>query len=416
VLGVIFCDLMESDGGLLPPEKTAAVKRELARVMASPPFSGTKRAQDCLQFLVTCALEQKSAQLKERVIGTEVFGREPDYDTGADAIVRVCVNEIRKKLAQYYVASPDSDVVIDLPLGSYVPKFHWKTAAPAVAAPDRPRRKRRAWLTLALAVCGIAAVLLVSSMHVVARKSALDRFWGPVLESRLPAVLCIGNSVVFVLSDRLQQPFLAAHPGIQDRGPYVVPLAGQVPAEDLIPLASSYVAAADAVAAAQVASALTRMGKPFQVRTGSDINYTNLRANPAVLIGFANPLHRELTRHLRFTPKHLDHQHRLVQDHVSPERSFEVNNISPDGIAEVDYGIISRLVNAETGQPLIQAGGVASFGTRAACEFVADPRSLEIAAAQLPPDWEHKSVQIVIRVRALGNTTSPSQVVAVHSW
>lgn len=87
-----------------------------------------------------------------------------------------------------------------------------------------------------------------------------------------------------------------------------------------------------------------------------------------------------------------------------------------NGTGEIDYGIISRLISAEMGQPLITAGGVATFGTRAACKFFVDPRSLETAAAKLPPDWEHKNLQIVIRVRVLGNTTSPPQVVAVHTW
>jgi hypothetical protein len=60
--------------------------------------------------------------LKERVIGVELFGRSPAYDTGEDAIVRVTASDVRKRLLQHYgqYGAP-SGLRITLPLGSYVP-------------------------------------------------------------------------------------------------------------------------------------------------------------------------------------------------------------------------------------------------------------------------------------------------------
>lgn len=52
-----------------------------------------------LEFVVERKLE---AQLKERTIGVEIFGRPSDYETSADPIVRVKATEIRKRLAQHY--------------------------------------------------------------------------------------------------------------------------------------------------------------------------------------------------------------------------------------------------------------------------------------------------------------------------
>ena len=40
--------------------------------------------------------------LKERTLGIEIFGRDADYDTASDPIVRVTATEIRKRIAQYY--------------------------------------------------------------------------------------------------------------------------------------------------------------------------------------------------------------------------------------------------------------------------------------------------------------------------
>lgn len=108
----------------LSPEKIALVRQHLKDVIASHGFAGSKRAQDFLQLIVEHTLEGNVDSLRERMIGAEMFGRPIDYDTGSDAVVRVKANEIRKKLAQYYFETDGKCAVrIELPSGSYVPKF-----------------------------------------------------------------------------------------------------------------------------------------------------------------------------------------------------------------------------------------------------------------------------------------------------
>ena len=48
------------------------------------------------------ALAGRAEGLKERTLGIEVFGKDPNYDTTEDPIVRVTAGEIRKRIAQYY--------------------------------------------------------------------------------------------------------------------------------------------------------------------------------------------------------------------------------------------------------------------------------------------------------------------------
>ena len=61
--------------------------------------------------------------MKERVIGSEVFGRRPDYDTNSDPIVRARVAEVRKRLALYYQTEQEKAVRISVPLGSFKATF-----------------------------------------------------------------------------------------------------------------------------------------------------------------------------------------------------------------------------------------------------------------------------------------------------
>jgi TolB-like protein/tetratricopeptide (TPR) repeat protein len=110
----------------LGPERIELVRDHLKEVIAGNAFAGSKRAQDFLQLIVEHALAGRFDSLRERMIGAEMFGRPINYDTANDAVVRVKATEVRKKLAQHYQESTGQPKVrIELPPGSYVPRFQW---------------------------------------------------------------------------------------------------------------------------------------------------------------------------------------------------------------------------------------------------------------------------------------------------
>ena len=123
----------------LSPEQARLVRRHLEQIKASHAFTSSKRSQDFLAFVVERALRRDLDSLRERMIGVEMFGRPIDYDTGNDSVVRVKATEVRRKLAEYYLEAKDrSPVRIDLPRGSYVPRFVFASveAAPESAPED----------------------------------------------------------------------------------------------------------------------------------------------------------------------------------------------------------------------------------------------------------------------------------------
>ena len=117
-----------SEPEVLSPEQVLSVRRHLNKVLTSHAFAGSKRTQDFLRLIVGHALEGEVENLRERMIGAELFGRPVGYDTGSDSVVRVRASEARKKLAQYYSESKEEKpaVQIELPSGSYVPRFHFE--------------------------------------------------------------------------------------------------------------------------------------------------------------------------------------------------------------------------------------------------------------------------------------------------
>lgn len=112
-------------------EQVVLIRQHLKEVLASHVFAGSKRTQGFLELIVAHALEGEFDQLHERMIGAEMFGRPLSYDTGSDSIVRVKATDVRKKLAQYYAEAKEQPPIrIELPSGSYVPRFHFEQPHP----------------------------------------------------------------------------------------------------------------------------------------------------------------------------------------------------------------------------------------------------------------------------------------------
>src|SRR5262245_13385306 len=103
---------------------TTPVRDQLERILSSPGFAQNERLSNFLRFIVEQELEGNAHELKESLIGVEVFRRTPGYDPKRDSIVRTEAAKLRDRLAKYYAGEGAADPVrIDLPKGGYVPVF-----------------------------------------------------------------------------------------------------------------------------------------------------------------------------------------------------------------------------------------------------------------------------------------------------
>ncbi len=127
-----------------------ANRQQLERILASPTFQPVDRLKRFLGFIVLETLAGRSDQLKEYVVGVEVFGKESSFDPRTDPIVRVQARRLRTRLDRYYRDEGQNDeVIIELPKGGYMPVFKRRETGPP------PRRS----LTAALASLNTVAVL-----------------------------------------------------------------------------------------------------------------------------------------------------------------------------------------------------------------------------------------------------------------
>ena len=101
----------------------------LERILASPTFQQGDRLKRFLKFIVLEAVAGRRHELKEYVIGVQVFGKEDSFDPRTDPIVRVQARRLRAKLVRYYREEGRADeTVIELPKGGYAPVFKQRDA------------------------------------------------------------------------------------------------------------------------------------------------------------------------------------------------------------------------------------------------------------------------------------------------
>ncbi len=375
-------------------QQSRAIREQLDRLLLHQAFRNSKRYPVLLRYVVEHTLTGNVDSLKERTLGVEVFGRELDYDTNLDHIVRSTAGEIRKRIAQYYhEAGHESEIRIDLPSGSYVPEFHWPSANASEERREIAVPSKR-WVVYIAALC-VALIAGVAIVGLRPRESALDRFWQPVLGSSDSVLLCLGVA-----------------PGGQTAEPAPATVG------DAHQSRTRMIGLGDAVTLARIASMLGAKGKNFQVRSELNSTLDDFRNNPAVLIGgFNNDWTMRLTQGQRFTfavdPGTIILR---IKDRQDPSANWAVDMATPPNSLTADYGLVSRVYDPTTQRMVIVAAGIGVYGTLAAGEFLSDPQYMEQASKQAPPGWDTKNVQIVITTQVINGHSGPPRVLVAHYW
>src|SRR3984957_9170980 len=401
----------------LTDEERKAIHEQLERLLSNSHFNQSRRFPSFLRFVIDHTLQGQTDLLKERTLGIEIFGREADYDTASDPIVRVTATEIRKRIAQYYQEpGHETELRVSLPAGSYVPQFQWPQVAgeivpqtvaivtpPATAvvlegvADTKPSRR---WLWKPVAAAALIAIVLCSAAIYLwrsAQRSAFEFFWGPLVKSSEPVLFCVADQSRYstiTLRD-------AANPSRQSQ---LQDNLAAIIIDDLNPIA-------------RVAGLLQSNGKKYSVKGEGATDLMDLRNGPTVFIGaFDNAWTLRLTANLRYhyanNPEMTDFG---IVDSTKPgEPGWVVDRLQQMTTNNYrDYAIVARFIDGTTGKMAVVAAGVARGGTRVAAEYLTDPADL----AQLErAAGNKKNMEVVLSTQIIDGEPGSPKVEASYFW
>jgi len=444
-----------------------AVRAELRRIISSRHFRSSKRSQQFLEYVVEQKLQGNESGIKERLIGIEVFGRESNYATGDDPVVRVQAGEVRRRLELYRAESEKEDIWLELPIGTYIPVFRTRQASetvesaadipakshevfseilpkstdavatvPSNSAPSLPEMTSRhvfvlpeiaasakpafSWRAITfclslLLIGGVIGYLVRAPQHAT---EAVTEFWGPIMSNLKPVVVNFGKPFVYAPSAHLFDEYANSHPGAftkgVDRHNRRLPLDGKtlIQWSDMTAVNNSGPAVGGVRAGLTLTSFLGKVGKPFAVRFGDEGSFLELRDSPSIIVGaMNNRWTADLDSDFHFGI-HDNNSYQYIEE-KGTNRTWRTEYTERGA---KDYGLITREPKGTTGEFLVKIAGLQDGGTEAACELVTNPEMMENVVRSLPPHWETKNLQIVISTDLIGWKAGPPQVVAIQVW
>jgi hypothetical protein len=234
-------------------------------------------------------------------------------------------------------------------------------------------------------------------------------------------LICLAKPVLYRPSLDLYRRYSKAHPGTfqteVERYDQALPLD---PKEklvwgDMLPYLDYGVAMGDVYVAARLSALFDHINKPSQVRIGTNYSFEDLRNSPAVVVGaFNNRWTMQMTSNLRFAFVEQDGNFRIQER--GPSGTARSWVLGPHGEIVEDFAVVTRLLDAKTGQVLIAAAGIGANGTQAAGEFISRRDYLEEAFRSAPADWQKKNLQVVLQTTVTESVAGPPRVVATYFW
>jgi hypothetical protein len=417
----------------LTSDQAAAVKGELHVLLHSQQFSGSNRCSELLSFVVNNALAGNFENLTERVLGTELFGRSHDYETGTDSIVRVRANDVRRRLAEHYSEQhPASGVRIILRSGSYIPEFHWSApeAPPALAettyanyslvdsaahnppGPESPRAVaaehtfRKPILAALLFLLAVSAPAILWVRNAPRPESAVKQFWEPLIRKNSSVMVCFGNTIAFWPSSAALQAIESG-----DQRSIITP-------QEITRTWDDIALEGDLRSALSIMELLHGYGIPTKLRWPQEIETSDLNKSNVIFVGsFSNPWSMSLNEGLRFSFKWTRTESKsiwMIHDRASPNKDWSITKHYPEQVI-ADYAIITRIIDGD-GRIEISIGGVSPFGTQAAGEFLTNEEAMRAFAQEAPRGWEHRNLQIVLGMGVDGKKIVNPKILATNVW
>ena len=401
-----------------------------ARIRTSGILARSAHLHSLFEYLYRCHINGRTP--KELEIAIEGMGREESFDVTQDAVVRVYVHKLRRKLDEFYEhQGKDLAHRLHLPKGEYrlvlEPRAliaadessilpHYAEPIPIKPTHIKPNKVRSINILLA----GTAIVLLLINLFLVLQGSTLfseksairnQALWQPLFSDERPILLVVGDYFIFAESDnsgnvkRLIRDFDLNSPTELNNHLQLNPEE----AEYKFDIGLSYLPTSIAYALNKISPLLSAPDKPVQVILSSQLTAEALRNSHIVYVGHLSGLG-------------------LLSDAVFDVSGFTVGNGGFDEL--VDKGTGKTYINSSgipgdhtnkgqhlaylaafngpTNNRIITIAGFRDAGLIELTDSITNESGLaELQAQNLPLNFE-----AVYQTSGFGQATTPAKIIA----
>lgn len=366
------------------------------RIRASGVLGRSRLTEKLFDYLVECSVTGRAP--KEIEVAVDVFGKNTEFDVSQDAMVRVYIHKLRRKLDEYYAgpgqASGDK---ISIPKGAYRFTLEPATAGPVEDDPviDRPaERPRMRWSAV-----GVAALVVLSGLLGALLYAVLDRprdtlhqvranpVWSSILSDDRPIVIVVGDYYIFGETDddsmdvkRLVREFsinsqqdlqrhLKLHPELEER---------------YMDLELAYLPTASAFAISDIMPVLAETGRRARVVLMSDLSPATLKSAHVIYVGYLSGM--GMLQDLIFSGSRFSvgDSYDEIVDRKTNERYVSQVGIPIRGENRYhDYGYFSTFAGP-TGNQIVIIAGTRDVALMQTAEAVTSPARLLELTRQVP--------------------------------
>jgi hypothetical protein len=390
------------------------LRAQADRIRASGVLGRSSLMQRLFDFLLECSLANKAP--KEIEVAMDAFGKGAEFDVSQDAMVRVYVHKLRRKLEEFYSGPGASEPShLSIPKGAY--RFVIETTRatapdgvggtqpaaipPPSAAPSSPPGApvRRRGLLVALAVSVLINVALVLTAYLSHREPQDELatvrespIWSAILGDDRPIFLVVGDYYIFgETDDTMEVRRLVREFDInsrQDLEHYLKVHPEQ--AERYLDLELAYLPTAAAYAVRDLMPVLSTANRRVRIVTMSQLNPAVLKSSHVIYVGYLSGLGR--LRDLTFKSSRLSFgdSYDEVVDRKTGQHYVSQAGAPFRGERQVhDYGYFATFAGPD-GNRIVVVAGTRDVAAMHMAETVTAPRTLDtlVAAVRATPSFE----------------------------
>lgn len=350
-----------------PPR--SEVLEEIERILHSREFGGSELLRHLLSFLAGRAMKQPGEGAKEYEVAVEVLGKAAGFDPRLDSAVRVHTARLRSKLAEYYQTEGTDDAIqIDVPKGSYLVSWHYRSGQSPAGQPGKPQAAsarpgipRHWWRWFATgfaaaALLGGGAALLWRAGRPVGVPSPVKAFWQPFFDSAQEPIVVFSNH---------------RFAGTSATGLHYFRDGIDSPAE----LNDTYSGTGTVMAVHQLTELFLVSGRSLKLKRAELMTWDDAQNANVIFIGSpeSNTPMREIPQLEQFAFKSSRVEPRLGVGgiiNVHPQPGEEQIYFSSGNPYTSDYAIIAMLPGLKPGHRTLILSGTNTYGVQAVAEFV----------------------------------------------